>query len=289
MDNNVSQCNSAFQELTFWKRVKMLYSFLWQNKLAFTKFILPIYIIMILLIMIGFEVGEVMGSFLSIFTFALLNIYKKEGHLNQVTRNKFSTSTREIFISSMVYGIICLLCLIVPIAIGVIFILRNPLLGGIVCALFFIPFLILSEFGYFRMLWHDPNNEGFFKHIKYAWRLMKGNWLNTLAYYFVSYLIIGIVGFGVPLIIYAVVTVYFNKKYGIDIIEEYETLTLSIILIAMSWGVIQQYLPAFFQFEYLQRKYEKKLKDNPEEDNYKGPEEDNYKGDPLYRLINEED
>jgi hypothetical protein len=79
------------------------------------------------------------------------------------------------------------------------------------------------------------------------------------------------------------------KKYGIDIIEEYETLTLSIILIAMSWGVIQQYLPAFFQFEYLQRKYEKKLKDNPEEDNYKGPEEDNYKGDPLYRLINEED
>ena len=110
---------------------------------------------------------------------------------------------------------------------------------------------------------------------------MKGNWLNTLAYYFVSYLIIGIVGFGVPLIIYAVVTVYFNKKYGIDIIEEYEILTLSILLIAISWGVIQQYLPAFFQFEYLQRKYEKKLKDNPEEDNYKG--------DPLYRLINEED
>lgn len=289
MDNNVSQCNSAFQELTFWKRVKMLYSFLWQNKLAFAKFILPIYIIMILLIMIGFEVGEVMGSFLSIFTFALLNIYKKEGHLNQVTRNKFSASTGEIFLSSMVYGFICLLCLIVPIAIGVIFILRNPLLGGIVCALFLIPFLILSEFGYFRMLWHNPNNEGFFKHIKYAWRLMKGNWLNTLAYYFVSYLIIGIVGFGVPLIIYAVVTVYFNKKYGIDINEEYEILTLSILLIAISWGVIQQYLPAFFQFEYLQRKYEKKLKDNPEEDNYKGPEEDNYKGDPLYRLINEED
>ena len=101
-----------------------------------------------------------MGSFLSIFTFALLNIYKKEGHLNQVTRNKFSTSTGEIFLSSMVYGFICLLCLIVPITIGVIFILLNPLLGGIVCALFLIPFLILSEFGYFRMLWHDPNNEG---------------------------------------------------------------------------------------------------------------------------------
>ncbi len=115
---------------------------------------------------------------------------------------------------------------------------------------------------------------------------MKGNWLNTLAYYFVSYLIIGIVGFGVPLIIYAVVTVYFNMKYGIDIIEEYEILTLSIILIAMSWGVIQQYLPAFFQFEYLQRKYEEKQKNEQTETK---PEVDNFEGDPLYRLMNDED
>lgn len=281
MDNNVSQCNSAFQELTFWQRVKILYSFIWKNRLAFVKFTFPIYALMIVFAIIGIRAGDVMMGVLSICTFALLNIYKKEGHLNQVTLNKFSTSTGKIFLSSLVYGIICLLCLIIPIIIGAIFILGNPVLGSIVCALFFIPFLIIFGFGYFRMLWHDPNNEGFFKHIKYAWRLMKGNWLNTLAYYFVSYLTITIISWGIPGIIWSTAWVWAQTQYGIDIIDEYTDLTMAPLCLLLYLGFIQQYLPAFFQFEYLQRKYEKKLKDNPEEDNYKG--------DPLYRLINEED
>ncbi|MBO5678149.1 MAG: hypothetical protein J6S02_08475 [Bacteroidaceae bacterium] len=282
MDNNVSQCNSAFQELTFWQRVKILYSFIWKNKLAFVKFTFPIYALMIVFSIIESWAEDVMTGVLSICTFALLNIYKKEGHLNQVTLNKFSTSTGEIFLSSLVYGIICFLCLIIPIIIGAIFIIGNPVLGSIVCALFFIPFFIISGFGYFRMLWHDPNNEGFFKHIKYAWRLMKGNWLNTLAYHFVSYLTITIISWGIPLIIWAIVGAWAELQYGIDFTDEYTDLTMAApLFLLLYFGFIQLYLPTFFQFEYLQHKYEKKLKDNPEEDNYKG--------DPLYRLINEED
>mgnify|MGYP003539020813 FL=1 len=110
--------------------------------------------------------------------------------------------------------------------------------------------------------------------------MMKGNWLNTLAYFFVTSLWIGVVGLGLLI----VVALIFIGIWG-EVPDDF-TFTQNICVVLMSATIvflvfIYSHIALYLQFEYLHHKYENKLQEEK-------PKND-YQGDSLYRLMNDED
>lgn len=280
MDNYVSQFNTAFQERTFWQRVKAVFLLAWQYKGTFAKYMIPLFVISLPVMLIGIG-GQIIQYGGALVMCSLLFLYKQEGHLNNVTWNKFKDVLGNVFIAGAIYGIIIGFSIWAPfLVITIVLVFVNPIICGIFVILGFIPLLITSNFGWFKTFLYDQKTEINLRPFKYAWDMMKGNWLNTLAYFFVTSLWIGVVGIGLLI----VVALIFIGIWG-EVPDDF-TFTQNICVVLMSATIvflafIYSHFALYLQFEYLHHKYEnKQQKENPKDD---------YQGDPLYRLMNDED
>lgn len=289
MEDNQTYTPTPFQDLSFWQRIKASYSFAWQNKITIAKFVLPVFIIGITLA--WFEIKSYLDTIIAYFMIALFYIHKQEGHLNHITWKKFKEACGYTWLNALVYGGLFGICIFLPAMIVsfIMFLVMGLYMGIIGLVLLLIPIIIVGHFGLYKSIFYDKKANETFQCIKHVWKMMKGNWLSTIAYFFISnlsLLLVTIVPVFISLIIICFVVFWSTGKLPEDYSNHIEILMMLGVVIIFYIAFTLIPITGYIQFEYLHHKYEKNRQDDEEAKNYT---EDKYEGDALFQMINKED
>lgn len=289
MDNKVLQEYTPFQDLSFWQRIKASYSFAWQNKITIAKFVLPLFIIGITLAWFG--VQSYLDIIITYLMLTLFYIHKQEGHLNHITWKKFIEACGYTWNNAWIYGCLFGICIFLPamIIFIIMFLVMGLYMGIVGLVLLLIPIIIVWLFGLYKSIFYDKKANETFQCIKYAWKMMKGNWLSTIAYFFISnlsLLLVTIVPLFISLIMICFVVSWSTGKLPEDYSNYIEiSVMLGVVIIFyITFTLIP--ITGYIQFEYLHHKYEN---NQSEDEGLKNYTEDKYEGDALFQMINKED
>lgn len=258
---------TPFVERSFWGRVKATYAFVWGNKLTLSCFAVPFVLLITVL-----PVNSMSNLALSIIFFAVLTIcslLKEYGQLDGISKAKWRGRFGNVFLEQLVYGIIMSIVIGIPLFIFIVIYLVicvvaldiskenllelqtwvNLFLLSIPVIVLSLCFRIVIDFGAVNVSIHNRNTDSGFNSLKYAWRILKGNWWCTIGFFFVC-------GFFFCLVFIVCIALFvLLENVGIcntDILTEIGSSVLAVFCF------MYYYVPMIYQFEHLRSKYEKK-------------------------------
>lgn len=257
---------TPFVERSFWGRVKATYAFVWGNKLTLSCFAVPFVVLFVLLDSLP-SVSSSLGNIAKIIFFPLVlsicSAVKDNKDLKGV-----NTGSRygSVILEQIVYGILTGLTLVLPlviifvvylaICVGVMDVSTSSLLEPqtwLSFGLLSIPFVVLFallgiviNLGAVKVSVYERNSE-VASAVKYAWKILKGNWWSTIGFYAVCYFALLLVVVFLAVIIEGVIQILDSSLF----------LNISASVIAV-FCLAYVYTIDVYQFGHLSSKYEKK-------------------------------
>lgn len=257
---------TPFVERSFWERVKATYAFVWGNKLTLSCFAVPLVVLFVLLDGLS-SASSFLGNIAKIIFFPLVlsicSAVKDNKDLKGVnTGGRFGS----VILEQIVYGILTGLTLVLPlvfifvvylaICVGVMDVSTSSLLEPqtwLSFGLLSIPFVVLFalldiviNLGAVKVSVYERNSE-VASAVKYAWKILKGNWWSTIGFYAVCYFTL--------LLVVVFLAVIFEGV--IQILDSSLFLNISASVIAV-FCLVYIYTIDVYQFGHLSSKYEKK-------------------------------
>lgn len=257
---------TPFVERSFWGRVKATYAFVWGNKLTLSCFAVPFVVLFVWLDSLP-SASSSLGNIAKIILFPLVlsicSAVKDNKDLKGVnTGGRFGS----VILEQIVYGILTGLTLVLPlviifvvylaICVGVMDVSTSSLLEPqtwLSFCLLSIPFVVLFallgiviNLGAVKVSVYERNSE-VASAVKYAWKILKGNWWSTIGFYAVCYFALLLVA-----VFLAVIFEGVNQ-----ILDSSLFLNISASVIAV-FCLAYIYTIDVYQFEHLRCKYEKK-------------------------------
>ncbi len=258
---------TPFVERSFWGRVKATFAFVWGNKLTLSCFAVPFVVLFVLLDSLP-SVSSFLGNIAKIILFPLVlsicSAVKDNKDLKGVnTGGRYGS----VILEQIVYGILTGLTLVLPLVIifvvywaicvgGVMDVSTSSLLEPqtwLSFGLLSIPFVVLFallgiviNLGAVKVSVYERNSE-VASAVKYAWKILKGNWWSTIGFYAVCYFALLLV-----VVFLAVILERVNQ-----ILDSSLFLNISVSVIAVFY-LAYVYTIDVYQFEHLRCKYEKK-------------------------------
>ena len=258
---------TPFVERSFWERVKATFAFVWGNKLTLSCFAVPLVVLFVLLDGLS-SASSFLGNIAKIILFPLVlsicSAVKDNKDLKGVnTGGRFGS----VILEQIVYGILTGLTLVLPL--GFIFVVYLAICVGVMdvstssllepqtwlsFGLLSIPFVVLFalleiviNLGAVKVSVYERNSE-VASAVKYAWKILKGNWWSTIGFYAVCY-------FALLLVVVFLAVIF---EGVIQILDSSLFLNISASVIAV-FCLVYIYTIDVYQFEHLRCKYEKNL------------------------------
>ncbi len=258
---------TPFVERSFWGRVKATFAFVWGNKLTLSCFAVPFVVLFVWLDSLP-SASSFLGNIAKIILFPLVlsicSAVKDNKDLKGVnTGGRFGS----VILEQIVYGILTGLTLVLPlvfifvvylaICVGVMDVSTSSLLEPqtwLSFGLLSIPFVVLFallgiviNLGAVKVSVYERNSE-VASAVKYAWKILKGNWWSTIGFYAACY-------FALLLVVVFLAIIF----AGVNVILDSSLfLNISASVIAV-FCLAYIYVIDVYQFGHLSSKYEKNL------------------------------
>lgn len=257
---------TPFVERSFWERVKATFAFVWGNKLTLSCFAVPLVVLFVWLDSLP-SASSFLGNIAKIIFFPLVlsicSAVKDNKDLKGVnTGGRYGS----VILEQIVYGILTGLTLVLPlviifvvylaICVGVMDVSTSSLLEPqtwLSFGLLSIPFVVLFalldiviNLGAVKVSVYERNSE-VASAVKYAWKILKGNWWSTIGFYAVCY-------FALLLVVVFLAVIFEGVN---QILDSSLFLNISASVIAV-FCLAYVYTIDVYQFGHLSSKYEKK-------------------------------